>query len=132
MECFTSEFEDGGLIDKATDAEKDLTWMSPTNDASEGILGAYQVFMCRHPNASLPQFNAQAMYNQHDTQDFMDKHLNDDDHKYILQLAHFFDVSLFQPQFAQPHPKMVCKPNPDCPSPHYVPVNMPEATPIGS
>jgi len=31
--CFTSEFEDGGLIDKATDAEKDLAWMSPTNDA---------------------------------------------------------------------------------------------------
>jgi len=39
--CFTSEFEDGGLIDKATDAEKDLAWMSPTNDANEGILGAY-------------------------------------------------------------------------------------------
>ena len=33
--CFTSEFENGGLIDKATDAEKDLAWMSPTNDANE-------------------------------------------------------------------------------------------------
>ena len=93
---FTSEFEDGGLIDKATDAEKDLAWMSPTNDANEGILGAYRVFMHRHPNASLPQFNAQAMYNQNDTQDFMDKHLDDDDHKYIMQLARIFDASGFE------------------------------------
>jgi DNA-binding phage protein len=52
--------------------------------------------MCRHPNASLPQFNAQAMYNQNDTQDFMDKHLDDDDHKYIMQLAHIFDTSGFE------------------------------------
>ena len=75
--------------------------MSPTNDANEGILGAYRVFMRRHPNASLPQFNAQAMYNQNDTQDFMDKHLNDDDHKYILQLAHIFDASVFEKKEAQ-------------------------------
>src|SRR5258705_14021346 len=39
--CFTSEFDAGGLIDQATDAEKSLAWMSPTNDTNEGILEAY-------------------------------------------------------------------------------------------
>ena len=42
---FTSEFDAGGLVDQATDAEKFLAWMSPTNDANEGILGAYRIFM---------------------------------------------------------------------------------------
>jgi len=57
--------------------------------------------MHRHPNASLPQFNAQAMYNQNDTQDFMDKHLDDDDHKYIMQLACIFDASDFEKRGAK-------------------------------
>ena len=49
--------------------------------------------MRRHANASLPQFNAQATYNQNDTQAFMDRHLNNDDYKYIMQLACIFDSS---------------------------------------
>jgi DNA-binding phage protein len=90
---FTSEFDAGGLVDQATDAEKFIAWMSPTNDANEGILGAYRIFMRRYPHASLTQFNAQAMFNQNDTQGFMNKHLNDDDDKYIMQVARTFDSS---------------------------------------
>jgi hypothetical protein len=95
---FTSEFDAGGLIDQATDAEKFLAWMSPTNDVNEGILGAYRVFMRRYPNASLLQFNSQATYNKNDTQAFMDKHLNTDDDKYIMQVARIFDSSGLEKQ----------------------------------
>ena len=43
---FTSEFEDGGLIDKATDAEKDLAWMSPTNMPMKVFLVHFE-FSCK-------------------------------------------------------------------------------------
>jgi hypothetical protein len=39
--CFTSEFTPGGLIDEATDSQKDLAWMPATNDLNEGILGVF-------------------------------------------------------------------------------------------
>src|SRR5258705_11657 len=96
--CFTSEFDAGGLIDQATDAEKFLAWMSPTNDANEGILGAYRVFIRWYPNASLLQFNSQATYDTNDTQGFMDKHLSPDDDKYIMQVARTFDSSGLEKQ----------------------------------
>jgi hypothetical protein len=48
-ERFTSEFVPGGLIDEATDLEKDLAWMPPTNDINEGVLGSYRVFMRYKP-----------------------------------------------------------------------------------
>ena len=38
---FTSEFVPGGMIDEATDLEKDLAWMPATNDLNEGALGSY-------------------------------------------------------------------------------------------
>jgi hypothetical protein len=40
--CFTSEFTPGGLIDEATDSQKDWAWMPPTNDLNEGILGVFR------------------------------------------------------------------------------------------
>ena len=42
---FTSEFAPGGLIDEATQEEKGLAWMPPTNDDEEGALGAFRVLM---------------------------------------------------------------------------------------
>jgi len=55
---FTSEFVPGGIIDEATDLEKDLAWMPATNDLNEGALGSYRVFMCYKPRTTLHKFNA--------------------------------------------------------------------------
>ena len=42
---FISEFTPEGLIDEATQEEKDLAWLPPTNDDEEGALGAFRVMM---------------------------------------------------------------------------------------
>jgi hypothetical protein len=42
---FTTEFTPGGMIDGATDIQKDLAWMPATNDINEGILGSFRQFM---------------------------------------------------------------------------------------
>jgi hypothetical protein len=61
---FISEFAPGGLIDEATTEEKDKAWMPPTNNVNEGALGAFCVLMCRQPQLSLLQYNAQAIVDE--------------------------------------------------------------------
>lgn len=90
---FTSEFAEGGLIDTSTATERDLAWMPPTNDANEGILGTYRVFMRNKPSTSLHQFNAQAMFHRNDTALFMDEEFTPDDHAYIRKAAREADGS---------------------------------------
>lgn len=90
---FTSEFAKGGLIDTSTAAEHDLAWMPPTNDANEGILGSYHVFMRNKPVATLHQFNAQAMFHHNETALFMDEEFTPEDHAYIRKAAHEADGS---------------------------------------
>ena len=43
--CFTTKFTPGGIIDGATDCEKELAWVPATNDANESILGVLRQFM---------------------------------------------------------------------------------------
>ncbi|KAJ7702655.1 hypothetical protein B0H17DRAFT_1194548 [Mycena rosella] len=43
-EHFTSEFEEGGAIDLALEAKKDLGFMPLTNDANKGLLGMLRCF----------------------------------------------------------------------------------------
>ena len=59
---FTSEFTLGGVLDEATDLQKDLAWIPPTNDLNEGMLGSYHQFIRTRPQTSLHKFNSQVMY----------------------------------------------------------------------
>jgi hypothetical protein len=59
---FTSEFTSGGLIDEATDAQKESAWMPATNDLNEGILGSFHRFIWAKPGTTLHMFNAHVMY----------------------------------------------------------------------
>jgi hypothetical protein len=88
---FTSEFAPGGLIDEATTEEKDLAWMPPTNDANEGALGAFHVLMRHQPQLTLQQYNAQAMFHQNRTQEFMQQKFQLEDHQFIRQMARSAD-----------------------------------------
>ena len=90
---FTTEFVPGGLIDGASAEQKDLAWMPATNDVNEGILGSYRVFMRGKPRTTLHAFNAQAMYKQNDTQNFMDKNFTEEDHIYVRKMAREIDES---------------------------------------
>ncbi|KAJ7623104.1 hypothetical protein DFH06DRAFT_1340416 [Mycena polygramma] len=90
---FSAEFAPGGLIDEASASERQLAWMPPTNDANESALGQLRVILRNHPTLTLHQFNAAVMFNQNDTQAFMDTLFEMPDHLYIMHLARKEDAS---------------------------------------
>lgn len=84
---FTSEYAIGGLIDEATQEEKDMAWMPPTNDVNEGALGGFRVALRRQPQLTLLQYNARTMFARNNTAEFVKEHFSDDTHKYVCKLA---------------------------------------------
>ena len=90
---FTSEYSPGGLIDEATQEEKDLAWMPTTNDINEGALGQFRVMIRRQPQLTLLQYNARTMFSRNKTATFMDEMFSEDTHKYIRDLARVKDDS---------------------------------------
>jgi hypothetical protein len=72
-ERFTSEFAPGGAIDQATTEEKELAWLSATNDENERALGSFQhlYFIHHQPQLTLLDYNALAMFFHNNTQAFM-------------------------------------------------------------
>ena len=84
---FTSEYAPGGLIDEATNEEKDRARMPPSNDGNEGALGSFRVTMHRQPQLTLLQYNARAMFKRNNTAEFMDDKFSEKTHQYIRELA---------------------------------------------
>ena len=91
--CFTSEFEEGGLIDIATAEEKEHAWMPPTNDVNEGALGAFRLHLRKKPNTTMHQYNALAMFKFNDTYKFVLQTFAPDDYAYVHQEARTKDSS---------------------------------------
>lgn len=90
---FTTEFTPGGIIDEATDDEKNLAWLPATNDLNEGILGSFRQFMRFNPSATLLAFNSRTMFQRNDTQAFMDAIFSTEDHHYVMKTAREVDAS---------------------------------------
>ncbi|KAF7982655.1 hypothetical protein HWV62_27105 [Athelia sp. TMB] len=90
---FTSEYAPGGLIDTSTIEERDLAWMPSTNDANEGALGSFRVYMRHKPGTAMHVYTAQATFHRNKTQSFMDFHLTDEDNRYIMAKAREIDAS---------------------------------------
>jgi hypothetical protein len=95
---FTSEFEEGGLIDMATAEEKEHAWMPPTNDVNEGALGAFRSYLRKKPNTTMQQYNALAMFKFNDTSQFVLQTFMSDDHAYVRQEACTKDSSHLEKQ----------------------------------
>lgn len=92
-ERFISEFAPGGLIDMSTIEERDLAWMPSTNDANEGALGSFRVYLRAKPSTSMHHYNAQAVFRRNETQLFMNAKLDEEDHKYIRTEARRIQAS---------------------------------------
>ena len=90
---FTSEYSPGGLIDEATQEEKDLAWMPTTNDVNEGALGQFRVMIRRQPQLTLLQYNARTMYARNKTAEFMKERFDEDTLKYIREVSRERDTS---------------------------------------
>jgi hypothetical protein len=90
---FTTEFRPGGVIDEATDLQKELAWIPATNDVNEGILGSYRQFARFHPRATLHMFNGQATYQRNNTKAFIIKYFDEDDYKFLMKMCCELDAS---------------------------------------
>ncbi|KZP18568.1 hypothetical protein FIBSPDRAFT_956161 [Athelia psychrophila] len=90
---FTTEFTPGGMIDEATDVEKELAWLPPTNDLNEGALGSFRQFMRFNPSTTLLMFNSRTMFECNDTQAFIDAKFSTEDHRLIMKITREVDGS---------------------------------------
>lgn len=61
LETFTSEFEEGSPISKATPEQRWLAFRRPTNDLNEGALGLLRRMYRRFSNIKFGQLNARIM-----------------------------------------------------------------------
>lgn len=93
-ERFTAEFAEGGIIDQATDYEKEIAWMPPTNDVNEGALGAMRIHMRMKHNTTVQLYNALARYRHNKTAAFSKQMLTSvEDKAFIMLKARELDAS---------------------------------------
>ncbi|KAI0719373.1 hypothetical protein C8T65DRAFT_569375, partial [Cerioporus squamosus] len=84
-EKFTVEFAAGGAIDNLSVAERKSTWIMPTNDHNEGVLGADRIWTRQNPNGSEAVFNAEKKAERNETEEFIEKHLNTEEDQRSLR-----------------------------------------------
>ncbi|KAI0066539.1 hypothetical protein BV25DRAFT_1868215 [Artomyces pyxidatus] len=90
-ERFTSEFAPGGKIAQTTAAERELAFILPTNDPSEGGVGGFRIETRQSPNKSLTTINAQMMYKQNGTATWMRETLAPEDHAFLRKAVRAAD-----------------------------------------
>ena len=61
--------------------------MPATNDINEGMLGSFHQYCHFNPQATLHMFNALPMYQRNDTQHFMDRNFQEDNHKFLMKMG---------------------------------------------
>ncbi|KAI0042914.1 hypothetical protein FA95DRAFT_1609803 [Auriscalpium vulgare] len=86
-ERFTSEFDGAGRIAHLSASQRRQAFMLPTNDPNEGKLGTYRVRARQAPNKSLATFNAEEMYKQNHTGDWMKTQFNRPEDRKFLRLT---------------------------------------------
>ncbi|KZV97662.1 hypothetical protein EXIGLDRAFT_585649, partial [Exidia glandulosa HHB12029] len=68
---FAREFRDGGSIASATASQRATVFIPSTNDANEGLLGAYRVWKRLRPGMRLRFFNAAMVFGRNKVQSFL-------------------------------------------------------------
>ncbi|KAJ1309800.1 hypothetical protein OPQ81_006565 [Rhizoctonia solani] len=92
-ERFTSEFKEGGVIAQATQEQRDMAWVTPTNDISEGLLGQCRQMLRRAPTMTDEQLNARLMWGHNGTYEWAKRTLNDASAQFVRQEARNIDTS---------------------------------------
>ncbi|KAJ7806594.1 hypothetical protein B0H14DRAFT_3483970 [Mycena olivaceomarginata] len=91
---FSKEFDEGGVIDILTPAEKLLIFIPATNDANEGILGGWRVHARTRSASTIYHFSAQTTYHRNNTENFAAAKLNtEEDALFIMRFARVEDAS---------------------------------------
>ncbi|KAJ7054321.1 hypothetical protein C8F01DRAFT_1259601 [Mycena amicta] len=90
---FTQEFLRGGPIDTLPELSRALVVPEATNCKNEGGLGAWRVACKARPNISTANFSAREQFKRNGTEAWIDTFAQDDDHRYVMQLARERDAS---------------------------------------
>ena len=84
---FTEEFEPGGSFDSLTPEQRSRIFIPATNDANEGGLGSWRVWLRYHPNSTAASFSNKARLERNNTERFIEKHCNDDDQRHVMRVV---------------------------------------------
>ncbi|KAJ7702874.1 hypothetical protein B0H14DRAFT_2234033, partial [Mycena olivaceomarginata] len=68
---FSSEFEEGGDIARATTSQRLRAWMQKTNDFCESDFGIFRQASRKNPNLSLVVHNSREMYARNGTSTYI-------------------------------------------------------------
>ncbi|KIY62802.1 hypothetical protein CYLTODRAFT_360941, partial [Cylindrobasidium torrendii FP15055 ss-10] len=82
---FGEEFRPGGPIDSLPLSLRKLLFIPATNDANEGILGAWRVATRFQPNISPTNFTARTTCSRNDTESFIKAKCSENDALYVRQ-----------------------------------------------
>ncbi|CUA67556.1 Eukaryotic translation initiation factor 3 subunit A [Rhizoctonia solani] len=92
-ERFTSEFKTDGVVNQASETQRQSAWIPATNDLSEGALGQCRQMLRRAPTMSDNQRNARAMWPHNNTHNWAKQNLTKEDEAYIRSEARNIDES---------------------------------------
>ncbi|KAF8597131.1 hypothetical protein BDV93DRAFT_513596 [Ceratobasidium sp. AG-I] len=92
-ERFTTEFAADTVIAQATESQRENTWISPTNDVSEGALGQCRQMLRWAPTMTDEQRNARVMWGHNGTYNWTKDTLTEADHQIVRQEARLIDAS---------------------------------------
>ncbi|PPQ84189.1 hypothetical protein CVT26_012756 [Gymnopilus dilepis] len=82
---FTQEFAPGGALDSLTPEQRARIFIPATNDANEGALGSWRVWLRYHPSSTAAGFSNKIRLERNNTESFIEKHCNEADHKYVMR-----------------------------------------------
>ncbi|KAJ7447997.1 hypothetical protein FB451DRAFT_1411564 [Mycena latifolia] len=91
---FLSEYDEDGLINSLTPAEKILYFIPPTNDRNESVFGGLRIHSWYQSASTVAHYSAHTGYHLNETEAFSDVMLNtQEDTMYIMGLARAEDAS---------------------------------------
>ena len=91
----------GGPFDALTLEQRSRIFIPATNDANEGALGSWRVWRRYHPTCTATSFSNKTRAERNNTELFIEKHCNDDDHLYVMRQVRAIGASGENAQFRQ-------------------------------
>ncbi|KAJ7598464.1 hypothetical protein C8J56DRAFT_881094 [Mycena floridula] len=84
---FTAEFVPGGAFDRIPKEIRDNLFILATNDANEGGLGSWRIFLHANPTRTSRTFSSKARVSRNTTEKFIAKHCSASDHHHVMKKA---------------------------------------------
>ena len=98
---FTKEFQPGGPFERLTSEQRQRLFIPATNDANEGGLGSWRVWVRYHPSNTAKSFSNKTRVERNNTERFIEKHCNEEDQIHVMRLVRVEGASGENAKFKQ-------------------------------